>query len=80
MKMFGTAYIYDQDVITCIQTIPKKQDQIINQSRHMVYYRELSMEQEENKHKTSSTDKVKDGRETNTTINQIFVLYNFDVP
>ena len=27
------------------------------------------MEQEENKHKKSSTGKVKDGRETNTTIN-----------
>ena len=27
------------------------------------------MEQEGNKHKTSSTGKVKDGRETNTTIN-----------
>ena len=27
------------------------------------------MEQEENKHKTSLTGKVKDGRETNTTIN-----------
>ena len=30
----------------------------------MVYYREWSMEQEENNHKTSSTGKVKDGRET----------------
>ena len=28
------------------------------------------MEQEEDKHKTSSTGKVKDGRETNTTINK----------
>ena len=28
------------------------------------------MEQEENKHKTSLTGKVKDGSETNTTINQ----------
>ena len=31
------------------------------------------MEQEENKHKTSSTSNVKDGRETNTTINRKIV-------
>ena len=35
----------------------------------MVYYRERSTEQEENKQKTSSTGKVKNGREVNTTIN-----------
>ena len=38
------------------------------------------MEQEENKHKTSSTGKVKDGRETNTSINRNVVTYNVDVP
>ena len=38
------------------------------------------MEQEENKHKTSSTGKVKGGKETNTTINQNVVTYNVDVP
>ena len=37
------------------------------------------MEQEENKHKTSSTGTVKYGRETNTTINQNVVKYNDDV-
>ena len=36
-------------------------------------YRELSMGQKVNKHKTSSTGKVKDGRETNTTINRNLV-------
>ena len=45
------------------------QDQIINQSRHMVYCKEWSMEQEGNNPKTSSTSKLKYGRETNTTIN-----------
>ena len=38
------------------------------------------MEKEGNKHKTSSTGKVKDGRETNTTINSNIVTYNVDVP
>ena len=38
------------------------------------------MVQEVNKHKTSSTGKVKDGRETNTTINRNLVTYNVDVP
>ena len=33
-----------------------------------------------NKHKTSLTGKVKDGRETNTTINRNLVTYNVDVP
>ena len=37
------------------------------------------MDQEENKHKTSSTGKVKYGRETNTTTNQNLVTYNVDV-
>ena len=41
------------------------QGQNFNQIRHMDYFRELSMEQEENKHKTSSMRKVKDLRETN---------------
>ena len=44
------------------------QDQNFNQSIHMVYYREWSMEQEENKHKINSTGKLKDGEEKNTTI------------
>ena len=43
--------------------------QIINQRIYMVYYREQSMEQEENNHNTSPTVKVNDGTETNTTIN-----------
>ena len=38
------------------------------------------MEQEENKHKTSSTGKAKDGREKNTTTDQKCVTYNVDVP
>ena len=38
------------------------------------------MEQEENKHKKSSTDRVKYGKETNTTINRNLVKYNVDVP
>ena len=38
------------------------------------------MGQERNKHKKSSTGKVKDGREKNTTINQNVVTYNVDVP
>ena len=38
------------------------------------------MGQEGNTHKTSSTSKVKDGRETNTTINRNLVTYNVDVP
>ena len=38
------------------------------------------MKQDENKHKTSSTSKGKDGRDTNTTINQKIVKYNVDVP
>ena len=38
------------------------------------------MEQEENKHKTISTGKVKYGRATNTTINGNVVTYNVDVP
>ena len=33
-----------------------------------------------NKHKTSSIGKVKDRRETNTTINHNLVTYNVDVP
>ena len=37
------------------------------------------MGQEGNKHKTSSTVKVKDGRETNTTINRNIVTYTVDV-
>ena len=36
----------------------------------MVYYRELSIKQEETKHKTSSAGKLKDRSETNTIINQ----------
>ena len=35
----------------------------------MEYYRGLSIEQEENEHKNSSTGKLKDGRETDTKIN-----------
>ena len=38
------------------------------------------MEQEENKHKTSSTGQGKNGRETNTTIDRNIVTYNVDVP
>ena len=38
------------------------------------------MGQEGNKHKTSSTGKVNDGRKTNTTINHSLVTYNVDVP
>ena len=38
------------------------------------------MGQEGNKYKTSSTGKVKDGRETNTKINRNLVTYNVDVP
>ena len=38
------------------------------------------MEQEENKHKTSLEGKVKDGRDTNTTINRKAVTYYVDVP
>ena len=38
------------------------------------------MKQEENKHKTSSTGKVKYGRETNTTINRNLVTYNVEYP
>ena len=38
------------------------------------------MEQEGNKHKTSSTGKIKDGGETNTKINFKMVTYNVDVP
>ena len=34
-------------------------DKIINYNINMVYYRERSMEQEENKNKISSTGKVK---------------------
>ena len=37
------------------------------------------MGQEGNKHKTSSTGKVMDGRDTNTTINRNLVTYNVDV-
>ena len=37
------------------------------------------MRQEGNKHKTSSIGKVKDRRETNTTINHNLVTYNVDV-
>ena len=40
----------------------------MHSNRQQKKYRDLSMEQEENKHKTSSTGKVKDGMETNTTI------------
>ena len=38
------------------------------------------MEQEENKQKTTPTGKLKDGRETNTTINRKVMTYNVDVP
>ena len=38
------------------------------------------MGQKGNKHKTSSTGKVKDGRETNTTIKLNLVTMNVDVP
>ena len=38
------------------------------------------MEQEGNKLKTSSTGKVKYGRETNTKINRNLVTQNVDVP
>ena len=38
------------------------------------------MGQKGNKHKTSSTGKVKYGRETNTTINRNLVTYNVDFP
>ena len=38
------------------------------------------MGQEGNKYKTSSTGKVKDVRDTNTTINHNIVTYNVDVP
>ena len=38
------------------------------------------MEHEENKHKTISTGKVKDIRETNTRINCKIVTCNVDVP
>ena len=38
------------------------------------------MEQEGNKHKTSSTGKVKDVRDTITTIKLNLVTYNVDVP
>ena len=37
------------------------------------------MEQEEINYKTSSTGKLKGGREKNTTINQNVVTYNFFV-
>ena len=43
-------------------------------------YMEGSTKHEEDKHKTSSTGKVKDGREKNTTINWKMVTYNVDVP
>ena len=43
-------------------------------------YREWSMEQEENKHKTSSTGKLKDGRDTNTTINWSIITHIIYVP
>ena len=38
------------------------------------------MEHEGNKHKTSSTGKVKYVKETITTINRNLVTYNVDVP
>ena len=38
------------------------------------------MGQKGNKHKTSSTGKVKNVRDTNTTINRNLVTYNVDVP
>ena len=38
------------------------------------------MGQKGNKHKTSSTGKVKDGRETNTTTNRNLVTQYVDVP
>ena len=37
------------------------------------------MEQKEKKHKTSSTGKVKDKRDTHTTMNQNVVTKNVDV-
>ena len=46
----------------------------------MVYHRDFLMQQEENKHKTSSTGKLEVGRETNTIINRKVVKYNIDVP
>ena len=68
--MVSTYYMFYLAVITYIQTVNKNNARSnFNQSRHMIYYRGLSMEQEENKHKTSPTGKVKDGRDTNSTIN-----------
>ena len=61
MKIASIAYIYDGDLVTCIQKFNK------NNTGSDQWVREG------NKHKTSSTGKVKDGRETNTTINRNLV-------
>ena len=57
----------------------KIQYQIINQRRNVIYYRDWSMEQEENTHKKNSTGKVKYGRDANTTITWK-LWQNDDVP
>ena len=59
---------------------------ILQGSHHMLsssqqkQYRELSMGQTGNKHKTSLTGKVTDGRGTNTTIYRNLVTWYVDVP
>ena len=81
IKMFRTAYLYDRDVITCIQTV-NKNNTITNKQSDQTYgiLQGLSMEQEEKKHKTSSIGKLKDETEINTTIKLKIMIYKFDVP
>ena len=57
------AYLYEQDINTCIVTVNKNNTGLKKHRMHMKYYRELSMYHEENKHITSSTGKVNYGRE-----------------
>ena len=80
MKMVSTAFC-TTGLSSHVFKNPTKtiQGQIFNQSIHRDWNREWSMEQEENNDTKSSTGKVKDGRERNTTINWIFVSYNVDV-
>ena len=80
MKKFSRAYLYARYVIICIQKVNKNNTRSKFQSeRTYVLLQGLINGTGRKQSQTSSTGKVKDWRETNITINWIFVLYNFDV-
>ena len=71
MKMLSTGYLYDWDVITCIQTVNKNNTRSNNQSEQTyVILHGLINGTERKQAQSISTGKVNYGRDTNTKINQ----------